>query len=103
MNEFNEKLMDERYPEGYFDHFNAMFQFEADKQGFKEHAKLYIKIEGFDEFKNLVNEILDISKNNDWDYFVYLAEKYNGKCKSLSNIKELAESAIEVLNKYKEK
>ncbi|MCX7709437.1 MAG: hypothetical protein N2484_06255 [Clostridia bacterium] len=100
MNSFNEELMDERYPEGYFDHYIAMFQSEMNRSGFKEHADLYIKIEGYSEYKKLVDEIQCIGKNNDWDYFVYLAKELGKDNLDYTHIKELGEVAIEVCNEY---
>ncbi|WP_425800794.1 hypothetical protein ACHOLT_11660 [Desulfitobacterium sp. Sab5] len=96
MDNLSDKISDERYPNHYFEHYIAMFQSEINRDGFKEHANFYIQIEGLDEFSKLIGEIILIDKNNDWGYFADLAKEFDQESMNIRNIKELAETAVEV-------
>lgn len=92
----NLEVLEERYPDGYFDHYIAMFQSEINEDGFREHANTYIMIEGLDEFEKLVDEIYLIEENNDWELFVDLAKEYEKEYLKLQNIKSLAKTALDI-------
>jgi hypothetical protein len=92
----NLEVLEERYPDGYFDHYIAMFQSEVNEDGFREHANMYIMIEGLDEFKKLVDEILLIEEKNDWEMFVDLAREYDKEYLNLEKIKSLAKTTVDI-------
>jgi uncharacterized protein with ACT and thioredoxin-like domain len=100
MDDILDNMMDERYPNGYFEHYIAMFQSHINKDGFKDHANFYIQIEGLEAFSELIEEINLINNNNDWSNFIALAKEFGKESMTVRDIKELAETAIEVHRNY---
>ena len=80
-NYLNKRLQNltEKYPNGYFDHFLAMFAStpnETTIDDYRAHCEQYISIEGDDAFKSLKKEIEEIRDNNDIGLFIKLANTY---------------------------
>ncbi len=71
-----------------------------DKQGFTQLAKLFIELQGIDEFVCVINEIKEIGKNNDWGYFIKVAAQ-NKIDLDEETLKEMASTAIQVLVDYR--
>ena len=89
--------LSEKYPNGYFDHFLAMFisintSFN-EKQTLKQ-VELYKVMEGDKEFSNLKNELLLILKNNDIDKFSKICADYDCKFLNKEDLIKMAELII---------
>ncbi|SCY87191.1 hypothetical protein SAMN05720606_11115 [Paenibacillus polysaccharolyticus] len=94
-----------KYPEHYFEHYIFSFSgigYMPNEAGFEKLAKLYIDIEGIDEFFNLIKEIQIIKTNNDWLYFKSIAEGFEIEGLDIVKLKEMAEVAINIFNTISE-
>jgi len=91
-----------KYPENYFEHYIVSFSSlgcTPDKAGFEKLAKVYINIEGLEEFVELIKEIEMVKENNDWSYFKSIVGNFGIKGLDIAKLKEMAEVAIHI---YKE-
>ncbi|REE93057.1 hypothetical protein A8990_102143 [Paenibacillus taihuensis] len=92
-------MEEEKYPENYFEHYIACFSSThqtLNQAGFENLAKLYIEIEGSDEFSELINEIELIKENDDWAYFEERARDFEIQGLTVVKLKEMAEVAIKI-------
>jgi hypothetical protein len=90
-----------KYPENYFEHYIVSFPgigHAPNEAGFEKLAKLYIDIEGIDEFFNLLKEIQIVKENNDWSYFESIAKDFEIEGLDAGKLKEMASIAINVFN-----
>lgn len=94
-------MENDKYPEGYFEHYIVSFAgigHKPNEAGFEQLAKLYIDLEGHEEFANLIQEIQAIKENNDWAYFEHAAKEFGVKRLDTAKLKEMAEVAIHTYN-----
>lgn len=66
-------LLYEKYPEGSFAHWLAMFdihQKDWSDESIKDHAGMYNHIEGKEEYEELCREVEQILSNDDLELFV---------------------------------
>ncbi|MEK3884344.1 hypothetical protein [Paenibacillus sp. PL2-23] len=88
-----------KYPENYFEHYIVSFSTTgqiADEVGFEKLARLYIDIEGFDTFSELIKEIKLIEQSDDWSYFEHVIEDYDIEGLDIEKLKEMANVAFKV-------
>lgn len=88
-----------KYPENYFEHYIVSFSGigqTPDEAGFEKLARLYLDIEGAEEFSNLIKEIQTIKDNDDWSYFESIAEDFEIEGLDTGKLKEMAEVAMNV-------
>jgi hypothetical protein len=89
----------EKYPEHYFEHYIFSFSTTGqtpDEVGFEKLARLYVHVEGVDEFSELIKEIQFINERNDWAYFERVVEDFEIKGLDIGKLKAMAEVAIKV-------
>ncbi|CAM3547648.1 MULTISPECIES: hypothetical protein [Saccharibacillus] len=93
-----------KYPENYFEHYIISFSgigYAPNKVGFEKLAKLYMDIEGINEFFNLIKEIQIVKENNDWSHFESIAEDFEIEGLDIFKLKELVEVTINIFNNIK--
>lgn len=98
-------MENDKYPEGYFEHYIASFAgigHKPNEAGFEQLVKLYIDLEGHEEFANLIQEIQAIKENNDWAHFERAAKEFGVKRLDTAKLKEMAEVAIHTYNHISE-
>lgn len=88
-----------KYPENYFEHYIVCFSTTrqiADEVGFEKLARIYIDIEGFDTFSELIKEIKLIDESDDWAYFEHVIEDFEIEGLDIEKLKEMATIALKV-------
>ncbi len=92
-----------KYPGNYFKSYIYSFdtsECTPDREGLTQLAKLFIELQGIDEFVCVVNEIKEIKDNDDWGYFVKTAAE-NKIDTDEETLKEMASTAVQVLDDYR--
>lgn len=95
MNKPKEKLYKDKYPEGYVEHYLAMYS--ANRKGltnqdFETQNKMYIECEGEEEFQNLRTEVINAEKEADLDWFLKRAISWEINEIDLNNLKRMFEA-----------
>jgi len=69
----HEEVYSKKYPNESFDHYLAMFginQSDSTDKNFEDQIRLYIEFEGKDEFQDLKEEVSQIVRSNDYNWFL---------------------------------
>ena len=70
------QICKEKYPNGYLDHYLAMYSIHQDglaDEYLENQNNMYVGIEGVEEFQNLKNEVSSARENKDLNLFLKLA------------------------------
>ena len=89
------QLYKEKYPDGYLDHYFAMYSLHQDgftNENFENQNSMYISIEGKEEFQSLRNEVLNARQNDDLDFFLKMAIYHDINEINLNHLDKLLKS-----------
>ena len=93
----DQELFSEKYPNNSFNHYLAMFglnQSDSSLQNFENQINIYIEFEGKDEFKDLKDEVTQIIKCNDYNWFLKQAITCDIPYINIERLKGMMDSVV---------
>ena len=95
MNNLDEKIYKEKYPEGYIQHYLAMFGAIQDnllESNFESQNRMYLDNEGKEEFLELRNEVAKAKQQKDLNWFLQLAKFFEIENINLESLNKMFNS-----------
>lgn len=90
-----EKFFEDNYPDGYIEHYLAMYSIHQEgwsNEDFETQNGMYIAFEGKEEFQNLKNEVIKAKQQADLDRFLKLPIVKDIKGINLDNLARMFEA-----------
>jgi hypothetical protein len=90
----------ERYKGSILEDYLAMFTGELTEKDYIEHAVKSGRVEGFDYLLEVVDEFEIVESNNDWEYFVKVADYYGLEKLNEDELKKMKSALLIVVKAH---